>query len=246
MLGYGFGGLELVVMPLALVGVVLLGIVALAGGRNEPDPTGQRARAMYVSLVSFVAIFMLLFAIGTAATALANMAFAGSERTVDCAADPFQPECVNGIGSFDLEDSSSEEAVDAGRTRDALNAAAVGAAALGVLFWHRSRTREMLDDPSFEGSPGERTYRAYLYAVAFVAVVVLLIAAASAAFGLIRWVAADSVTAGSTDAEQDGGLVQLVTSLVTGGAAAYLYVTHWKGIGGPGPRKREPEPEPAA
>ncbi|MDQ3914192.1 MAG: hypothetical protein M3323_02510 [Actinomycetota bacterium] len=227
---FAFGGLELVVMPLALIGVVLLGIVALAGSRGEPDPHGHRPRTLYLSLVSFVAIFTLLFAIASTTSALANMIFVEIEGTsINCGEDPLHPECQTGpVRYVNVFDESSVEAQEAARARDAFNGIALALAATGVLLLHRGRHRELLGDATFVSSPGARAHNAYLYAVSFVAMIVLLAAAATALFALARVAVPGVVSDTGSGAERDAGLVQLVSSLVTGGAAWFLYVTHWR------------------
>lgn len=235
MFGYGFGGLELVVMPLALIGIVLLGIVALAGGRNEPDPHGHRAPAMYLSLVSFVAIFTILFAIGTGAKSLGNLVFT-DPGSVDCSEEPWRSECMSGgpTSFVNLTDAPSDEAVTAEHVSGLVNSVGAGAAAGAVLAFHARRRRELLEDDTFAGSPGARTFNAYLYAVAFVAMIVLLVSAATALLGLVRGAAPDLVNSGSVDAERDAGLVQLISSLALGAAAVAVYKIHWAAARGTG------------
>lgn len=233
MFGYAYGGLELVVLPLALVGIVLLGIVALAGGRSDPDPLGHRPRALYLSLVSFVAIFTLLFGIGTVVTALANEIFVNvGDVGLDCSEDPFGVECQGSGGVLEYGTAFGQDG--SRHARDAINGSAIALAAAGVLLFHRRRTSALTDDPSFGSSPGARTYNAYLYAVAFVAMIVVLAAAGAALFALVRVAAPGLVTDGSSGAERDYALVQLTSSLVVGGAAWFIYGAHWRRTEGPG------------
>ncbi|MFN2587067.1 MAG: hypothetical protein ABR613_02955 [Actinomycetota bacterium] len=228
MFGYGFGVLDLVIVPLALVGIVLLGIIALAGDRGALDAGSHRAYALYLSLVSFVAIFTVLYAVASIAAPLAKLAFLeADETTVDCSTDPLNPECrVTGATGYVNVFGGPREAETAW-TRDALNAAALGVAAGAVLMWHRRRTRALVDDSSFRSSPGERTYIAYLYAVSFVAVMVVIGAGTSGLFALTRAIAPGLVTDGPPGDERETALVQLVTAAVTAAGAAVVYVTHW-------------------
>lgn len=230
---FAFGGLELVVMPLALVGIVVLAIVALTGGRGDPDPRGRRAAMLYLCLVPFVAIFSLLYAVPSVVSAVANLTLVevedGGASAEVCAQDPLHPECRGGgVTQFINVFPSSREAQESAWARDAFNALAVGLAAAAVLRWHRSRWKEVADDDDFASSPGARTLDAYLYAVSFTAMIVLLAAAAVTLFALARVVAPDVVSAGSPAAERDAGLVQLLSAVATAGAAAFVYVTHWR------------------
>ncbi len=221
-----YGGLEFIIVPLTLLGVVVLAILALSGGRNQPDLGGGRAYVLYLSLVSFIAIFTALFALTTTTSAVASMVFQDPE-SIDC---PDFTECypmgprIDGVEA----DESFEEAEEARRARDAITGATVGTAALAILLLHRRKTRELPNDPGFDASPGARTFTAYLYAVSFTAVLVLLSAAATALLGTVRVAIPDVVTAGSSGAERDDGLVQLVTSVVAAGAALLIYLAHWR------------------
>ena len=231
---FGYGGLELVLVPLALVGIVMLGIVALAGARGDPDPAGGRARTLYLCVVSFVALFTLVLAIPSAVSSLASLVLVEVEDEDElsdvCRIDPLHPECgTPGVTQYvNVFEGSSGEAQEAAWGRSALTAVTMIVAAAGVLRWHRTRWRELLDDASFASSPGARTYSAYLHAVAFTAMVVLLFAGATALFGLGRVVVPDAVSTGPSGAERDAGLVQLLAALAPGGAAVFVYVTHWR------------------
>jgi hypothetical protein len=236
MYGYGYGGMEFLLMPLALVGLVVLAVVALAGTRGDPDPHGHRPRTLYLCLVTFVALFTLVYAAATAVSAVANLALVDlgdSGRLSEiCEMDPLHPECRGGgVTQFvNVFGEASPEAQEAARARDALNGLALGLAAAAVLIWHRRRWAETLGDETFLSSPGARTYDAYLHAASFTAMIVLLAAAAAALFALARVVVPGVVSDGGSGAERDAGLVQLVTSLAAGGAAGAVYLSHWRRI----------------
>ena len=236
MFGYGYGGLELLLIPLALVGLVVLAVVALAGNRGDPDPHGHRPRALYLCLVTFVALFTLVYAAQTVVSALANLALidlgdaAGLSEM--CQVDPLHPECrTGGVSQFvNVFEDASPEAQEAAWARDALDGLAVALAALAVLGWHRRRWAETLGDEKFSSSPGVRTYDAYLHAVSFTAMIVLLVAGAAALFAIARVVVPGVVSDGASGAERDAGLVQLLGALTAGGVAAAVYLSHWRRI----------------
>src|SRR5207302_1522420 len=67
---FAFIGLGAGIVPL---GLIILLIVAVTGGRNEPDPEGERPAALYYAGVMFVALFTLLFAVFTVVASLLNL-----------------------------------------------------------------------------------------------------------------------------------------------------------------------------
>lgn len=227
-----YGGLELVVLPLAVLGVVVLAIVALAGARGEPDTRGERAHALYVALVSFVAIFTLLFALTQVAESVAEMVI---DPEIDCS-EGFAPECYEEVSlgtpptAIDVPDQTER------RTRDALNAAAVALVAGAVLWFHRRRS----DDLGELGPVPARTFNAYLYAVSFTAMLVLLVVGAIVLFTLVRVAVPDAVSTASSGTERDNALVDLAPSLTGVAGAALIYVRHWRAAG----RLRRGEPPP--
>lgn len=209
-----YGELVYVILaPLTIVGVIVLSILALSG-RSEPDARGERAYVLYLSLVSYIALFTVLFAlVGLATTATHSFLDGGA----DCI-DPFDPACLEGPQDF------GEEL----RVRDAINAGAVAAVAAGVLLYHRKRSQALVDDPGFAGSAGARTFTAYLYAVAFTAMIVLLAFTAVALPALIRAIAPGLTALDGSSSERDAALTDLVPALVAAGGAAVIYLTHWR------------------
>lgn len=199
---------------------------------------------LYLCLVSFVAIFSLLYAVPSVVSAVANLTLVeveeGGATAEVCAHDPLHPECRGGgVTQFVNVFSPSGAAQESAWARDAFNALAVGLAAAAVLRWHRSRWSEIAGDDDFASSAGARTLDAYLYAVSFTAMIVLLAAAATALFALARVAVPDVVSAGSAAAERDAGLVQLLAVVATAGAAAFVYVTHWRRTPAAAPRPAE-------
>lgn len=208
---YGSELAYVILAPLAVVGVIVLAIVALAG-RNELDSRGERAYVLYLSLVSFVALFTLLFA-------LVNLASTLTQIVLD--PSPIEQPYVGDPGfTIDFQDEY--------RTRDALNALAALIVAGAILFAHRRRTQSLVDDAGFAGSAGARTFTAYLFAVSFVAMAILLVAAAVALPALIRAVIPGLTAFESNSAEREAALTDLVPALVAGGGAVVIYLTHWR------------------
>lgn len=214
-----FGELVVLIGPMTVLGVIVLAIVALAGGRSETDTRGDRAYVLYLALVSFVALFTLLFAL----SALSSPAIQTLVTDADpCVENPSSPECFNAPPGF-IVDGGDEP-----RIRAAINAGGVAIAAGVILLLHRGRTRKLVEDPGFSGSVAARTYTAYLYAVSFTALAVLLVAAAVAIPAAVRVIAPGVVAAGSASFERDGALTALVPALVALMGALLIYLTHWR------------------
>ncbi|HEX2294138.1 MAG TPA: hypothetical protein VHN37_02390 [Actinomycetota bacterium] len=210
-----------VVTPLAILGVVVLAILALSG-RSEPDPRGERAYVLYLSLVSFIALFTLLFAaVDLASTAAQALVDPDSGACVD----PFSPECLGRPDDFGI-DSGGEL-----RTRDLLNSGAIAVVAGAILLFHQGKTRRLLDEDGFAGSAGARTLTAYLYAVSFTAMAILLVGAAIVVPAAIRAIAPGLTALESSDAERDAALLDLLPALVAAAGGVVVYLTHWRAAG---------------
>ena len=236
-LGSGFGaliGFSLLV-PVALLGVVILGIVALAGGR-EPDPTGQRQRATYLAAVCFVAIITLLFAGFGAVSSVVGLIGDDEQPTIGTSGRSSGSFSVNEDGeveededgfSFSGPDSSVEED---NRTENAVSgvmASLVIVVAAGVLYlFHRKLMQELIDAPDFATGPARRALNGYAYAVSFVAAIIALGAAAAVLYALYR-VAAPDFSAPDTDGERESGLRQLLSSAALALGALAMFRAHF-------------------
>lgn len=93
-------------------------------------------------------------------------------------------------------------------------------------------------------APVRRAYQIYLYAVCFVAVIVLLFAGAQALFGVVRIVLPDQTAAehgyfaagvpefetafDPTEQERKQGVAQLLENGIVAGLAGGLFAFHWR------------------
>lgn len=212
-----YAQLPFLVEPLAILGVVVLGIVALSGGRGEPDPNGDRAHALYLALVSYVAMFTLLFAVA------AIMSAAG-ETLVD-KAEPYVDEFGSGTVVY------PGPGVPGGgeqRARGAITGGAVALVAAVVLVAHRRRAGGFVGGEGFARSPARRTHVAYLYAVAFTAIAVILVAGAIALNAGVRAAVPGTVSSGHSEVERDAAIADLFPALTLSLGAGFIYVTHWR------------------
>jgi hypothetical protein len=204
--------LYVILAPLTILGVVVLAILALSG-RSEPDSRGDRPYVLYLSLVSYVALFTALFAlVDLASTAMDGILGAGADAP-----------------HFYLDPGAPPSDVDAElRIRDALNTGALAVAAGAVLLFHQSRSRRLVHEPGFAGSSGARTFTAYLYAVAFTSMAIVLGAVAVSMPALVRTVAPGLTALDDSSSEREAALNDLVPALVAGAGAGAIYAIHWR------------------
>jgi hypothetical protein len=188
------GGLSLVLLSgsIGTVGVLLLAVIILATGRGEPDPKGRRAFAVYVSAVSFIALFTLVLATFAAVTSLAGLVEDDEEPALfdgdfggTLEGEGF---LLLGEGELDGIDLPVPDPPDRGDAvaRDTIQALLIAAFAAAVLLFHERRRRDLRREEGFAGSATWRVDRAYLWTVCFTAVLIALFAAASALYEVFR------------------------------------------------------------
>lgn len=224
------------------VGILLLGVLVLASGRGEPDPTQRRGYAVYLAVTNFVTLFAILFASFAIVVPIADYLFTDAEDTeqFDEVGMPFgDPEFsdfeVVGPPIEEIDVDGGSDAVDAlnearknKAIRDVVQAALVALPAVVLYMMHRRRRQELLGLSDFEGSAPWRVDRAYLYATCFSAVVILIIAAAQGGYSAFRAVA-PGVTGdelGIGDVEQEEGLAGLVSFFYLFAGAVFIFVWH--------------------
>ena len=241
-----FGVLEFV--PLVLLGLIVLAVANATSGRQEPDPTGRRPYAIYLVSVTFVAMFVLLFSLTAVVTAVVQIplsdqvsydafggvsAGAGSATVAPPGSAPPEAQTVPPVTELTDADKS--------HVREAVQAGLIAVLAALVLLFHTRKLRELIHEPGFAEGPARRTYQSYLYSVCFVSVLIVLVAGAVAAFGLIR-IIVPATTGGEPPGGfgRDEGIRQFVTSAFLALAASGIFAFHWRRTAA----FRTPPPEP--
>jgi hypothetical protein len=206
-----------IVLPLGLLALVVL---VLAGGRDI-DPTGKRTVVLYVAVVSFIAIFTALIASTVVVAALTekieNDGAAGDilfeDEFEDFDFDEFE----------DGSDVSQNDRVLQGVVQGALVLLAAGI----VLVFHHRRRREYLAAADFPESAAWRTDRAYIYAVCFTAILIVLFAAGFGSYNIFQLIGPGVFGSGDDEAVRDTALRGLITLAWLAVAAFGIFRYSW-------------------
>jgi hypothetical protein len=218
------------VIPLVILALIVFAIVALVTGRRDPDPSGSRPYTIYLVLIIFFSMFTALFALTSMASNIAKIPQSHTSQT-RCSVIGGASVCppIGALSGYQplVRVNSYDPAKQA--TASAVEAALVALVAIGVLWFHVVRLRELVQDPAFNRSAGRRTYQVYLHAVTFTAAAIFIFAAAATLYAIFR-IAAPGYTAQLTSeiVERDAGVVQLVAAgfLALGAWAIFRY--HWR------------------
>jgi hypothetical protein len=206
-----FGGFEFLLFPLVLIGLIVLGVVAVVAGRSEPDPDGTRSYAVYLVTITFVTLFAALFA-----------SFAVILSLLELATEPSAPDFGGfvepGFEQFPTGGDPTDRAIS-----NAVEAGIFAAAAGALLYFHATRLAALMGRPNLGQGGARRTILGYLFFTCFVAVLVALGAAVTAAIGLFEIIAP-----GTAGTERDLGLVKLVSSAALAAASGLIFLYHWR------------------
>lgn len=238
------------------VGVIVLAIVAIAGGRAEPDPLHERPAALYLTAVSFFAVFVVLFAVfGLASSALNLTVDHDSFGAVSapaltgrsCFSDSNGNEVCSGNGG-----SSGAPLIRAPGQHDQDYRGIVIGIIAGVLaallfLLHYGWLRKYLAD-RVDG-PGVRVWHTYLYVACFFALVVAVPAFGALLYDLFRVIAPGVTETGA----RSHALVSFGGTAVLTAGAGILFLFHWNqtplstsvGVAPFAPTTPPPPPAPA-
>ena len=214
-----FGGF---LLPL---GVVILAIVAVAGGRAEPDPLHERPAALYLTAVSFLAVFAVLFAVFGLSASVLNL-------TIDHHGADYSTPVLSGrsqvsIGSSGVPDIPTVAPLRGapsqhdGDYRGIVVALIAGLLAAALFLTHDRWLRRYLAE-RVDG-PGVRVWHTYLSVACFFAVLVAIPAVGAALYDLFKLIAPGVTNAGSRGdaAVAFGGAAVLATG------AGIVFLFHW-------------------
>ncbi len=233
-------GIALFILALTLpIGLVVLAVVVVFSGRGEADPGDRRVATLYLSAVSFVAAFTLVFALYGVASSLLRL--------------PLETESFGStfteVGPG-FEEEEFSDVVEGGENDDEWRAAVLsGLVALtagGLLAFHLPRLRRETNATEFAESSARRVFAGYLYTTCFFAAVILLVAVTAAAYSAFASVA-PGVASASGEGQRTDGVVSLVSLLVLVTGLGTLFAFHfregtrWRG----GEPRMTPPPPPS-
>ena len=221
-LGLFFAGLSFL-LPMVFFGLLVVLVVGVATARAEPDPNNHRLPATYLTAMLFVLVFTVLFSFSGAVGSLASLIEeddtpSGITRMSDDYEMRFRP---GPSGFADDGDDDGETAATG-----VLVAVLVGGIA-AAMAWHFRRTLlALIERPGFREGPGARVVHTYLYATQFVAVLLLVGAAAVAAYGLAQVLVPDVLSDADSESVRLGGVRLLLTAGALAGGAAAIAGVH--------------------
>jgi hypothetical protein len=220
----GFGA---ALLPL---GVIILAIVAIAGGRSEPDPLHERPATLYLTAVSFFAVFAVLFAVFGLASSALNLTvdhhstgtsfFSSSSQSRSCSGDSSgNITCGNGVSSgapLILERGQHD-----GDYRGIVIALIAGVLAALLFLLHYRWLRRYLAD-RVDG-PGVRVWHTYLYVACFFAIAVAIPSVGALIYDVVRVIAPGVTNTGA----RSEALVSFGSTSVLAAGAGIVFLFHW-------------------
>lgn len=206
-------------------------ILVLVAGRKDEDVAQTRTQARYLAAIGLVSLFVTLFALFGMVRGLSDLIIdkessEQSSRIPESLEDIFES-LPNGEQIFDLP-GASEPADDDADYRLAVQSLLLAIAAGLVFAFHDLRAHRLVHEDEIDASGTGRVARAYLYGIAFVAALIVLVALAKAGYGVFRVVAPGVTGAGSDDVERQRGIAELISYgfLALGGAFIFFRAWH--------------------
>jgi hypothetical protein len=214
---------------------LLMAIVAVITGRHLPDVGTTRPRAIYLSVAMLPALVIGVLA-AVAFIEAAVQLILGPESGEDLLgglgglAGGGIPGAEGGLGDLltGMGDSGLDPTDAAIRTLVASGITAI--VAFAVYRLHLAWRNALVDDAGFLVSPANRTFQAFAYVVVLIFVVLFVVSAVKAGYGIFRVVAPDTsaVFPLSETAERERGIADIVSGLALAGASWWLLQMHWK------------------
>jgi len=203
----------LFVAGFAEVIVLVVVIAGSVGGKNEPDPGGERPLAIYLAAAVVIATFTLFAGIGMTADAVKNLAEDnnGSYATTVFGDDEFFDDTAASSGD-DAQRNSEITALVLG-----VIVLAVGAA---VLAFHDPKQRRLSQNSD---GPGLRVAEKTAYILCFSALVAMVAAGAAVVYGAYAAIAPGVSGVG----DRDQALRDLIPPVALLAAAAGIFIINW-------------------
>lgn len=198
-------------------------IVILVSGRREPDPDGRRTLARYLGAMSFVALFVALFAAFVSVISLTDLIV-----DKDRGRTQFEQSFDSSTGFTFTSSRSNNDA----NYRGAMQAGLVTAVAGGVFVFHRRRRDALNARAGFEGSVHQRVDRTAMLTTCFTAALIFFGAAAAGAYGVFRILAPGVAGARDSTLGRQQGVSALLSLGFLAVALAVIFVVHWREAGG--------------
>lgn len=194
--------------------VVLIVVIAGAiGGRNEPDPGGERPLAIYLAAAAVVATFTVFAGVGLSANAISALA----EENSGFATSVFEGEEFFGEESPVSDDDAERNS----EITDLVLGLVVLAVGGGVLAFHDPKLRTAAQNSD---GPGLRVASKAAYIICFSALVAIVVAVVAVVFGAYGAVAPGVSGVG----DRDEALRNLIMPVCLLGAAFGFFVINWR------------------
>jgi hypothetical protein len=245
-LGFGFGFL---IVPLIVLGLLVLVVAAVLSDRREPDPGARRPYTLYLVAMTFVTLFITLFAASAVVSSIVRLAVPNSDGLPAAFAEgsgkayveaPSEAPLVAQPGPTEIfEGGFGGFSPRSEHVRSLVQAGLVVLAAGLILLYHGRRLRDLVAETGFAEGPSRRAYQGYLYAACFVGVLIVLGAGVAAALGLSRIIAPGTMGFGPAGSVRKDGIVDLVSMGILAAGAYAIFWFHW----GRAEAFRRPPPE---
>lgn len=245
---------------------VLMAIVAVITGRGLPDQASTRPRAIYLSVAMLPVLVIGVIAAAKFLEALVLLILGPESGVEDLAGGLGGLGGLGGMGAGDagggtglgglggllagLGDTLAHDPTDAAiRTLVASGITAI--VAFAVYRLHEGWRRQVVDTAGFRDAPANRTFQAFAYTVVLIFVVLLVVSAVKAGYGMFRVVAPETsaVFSLSESAERERGIADVISGLALAAASWWVLQTHWKLAGtlrGDAPQQESAVPQPPA
>lgn len=213
--------------PLASLALLVLVIGAVVGAKGDPDTTGRRPYAIYLTIVTFVGLTMTLGAAFAFIKSVTDTVLVDGS-SVEC--PPEFMECGGPLGG------------GAGGGREIITSLLILAVAVALTYLHGRKVLELRTLEPGSSSAAARVLLVFAYAVCFLAVFVLLGAVVAAVTSLVDVVDPQGGFGGG----RDQALSTLVTSLALGASMGLLFRYIWStfdlGLRDAAPQNFQPPP----